>query len=120
MDFMSKVTNNPTIHLSNDFVIALVTAPDLKVARKLSKIILTSRLAACANLVPKIESHYWWKGKLETADEVLMILKTTRSRLRKLEKCVLENHPYDTPEFSVLKLDGGTKRYLEWIGDSVK
>ena len=97
----------------------LVTAPDLKVARKLAKIILNSRLAACANLLPKIESHYWWQGKLETSAEVLMILKTSRSRLKKLEKCVLENHPYDTPEFIVLKLDSGTKRYLDWIDDSV-
>lgn len=101
------------------FVIALVTAPDLKVARKLAKIILQERLAACANLVPGTESHYRWKGKLETSAEVLMILKTNRACLKKLEKCVLANHPYDTPEFVVLKIDSGAKRYLKWIEDSV-
>jgi len=103
----------------NQFVIALVTAPDLKVARKLAKIILQSRLAACANLIPKIESHYWWRGKIEKGNEVLMILKTTQARLAKLEKCVLENHPYDMPEFIVLPIVSGNKKYLDWISESV-
>lgn len=104
----------------NQFVVALVTAPDLKVARKLAKIILKARLAACANLVPRVESHYWWKNKLETSAEVLMILKTTQTRLAKLEKCVLENHAYDTPEFIVLPIASGNKKYLDWILESVR
>jgi periplasmic divalent cation tolerance protein len=102
------------------FVIALVTAPDLKVARRLAKIVLEKRLAACVNLLPGIESHYRWKNKLETSAEVLMILKTTRACLKKLETCILENHPYDTAEFIVLKIGAGAKRYLKWIEDSVK
>lgn len=102
------------------FAVVLVTAPDLKTARSLAKTILNSRLAACVNLVPKIESHYWWRRKLETSAEVLMILKTTRSHLKALEKCVMENHPYDTPEFIVVKIDSGAKRYLDWIAASVK
>lgn len=118
---MSKKTDKPKIQKSkNPAVIALVTAPDLKVARKLAKIILQSRLAACANLVPKIESHYWWQGKLQHSAEVLMILKTTAPRIRALEKCVLENHPYDTPEFIVLPIAAGNKKYLDWISDSVR
>lgn len=100
--------------------IALVTAPNLKVARKLSKIILARRLVACVNLVPGIESHYIWTNKLETSAEVLMILKTPRACLKKLEKSILENHPYDTPEFLVLKIESGAKRYLDWIAASVK
>ena len=99
---MTKKTTNPKIQQSTNPLVALVTAPDLKTARRLAKIILQSRLAACANLVPKIESHYWWDGKLEKSAEVLMILKTTSARLPELQKAVLENHPYDTPEFIVL------------------
>ena len=117
---MSKAPNNPTIQTSNNFAIVLVTTPNLKVARKLARIILQARLAACANLVPEIESHYRWQGKLETNIEVLMMIKTTHARLKKLEKCVLENHPYDTPEFIVLPNASGNKRYLTWIKDSVK
>ncbi|MEO6036626.1 MAG: divalent-cation tolerance protein CutA [Verrucomicrobiota bacterium] len=100
--------------------IVLVTAPDLKVARLLAKKVLESRLAACANLVPAVESHYWWKGKLESNAEVLLILKTTGARLAKLKKCIEENHPYDTPEFIVLRINSGGKRYLDWIAESVK
>ncbi|MEO5804741.1 MAG: divalent-cation tolerance protein CutA [Verrucomicrobiota bacterium] len=98
----------------------LVTAPDLKAARKLTQAILQSRLAACANLVPKVESHYWWRGRLERSSEVLIILKTTQARLAKLQKCVLENHPYDTPEFVMLPVTSGNKRYFDWIADSVQ
>ena len=98
--------------------VVLVTAPDLKTARTLAKAALEARLAACANLVPKIESHYWWQGKLESSAEVLLVFKTTRSRLRALEKVIVANHPYDTPEFVVLPVTGGNKRYLDWVSQS--
>lgn len=96
------------------FLVVLVTAPDLKTARKLARAALEARLIACANIVPKIESHYWWKDKLETSAEVLLTLKTTAARLPKLEKLVLELHPYDTPEFIALPVQAGTRRYLDW------
>ena len=95
--------------------IVLVTTPDLKTARALAKTVLQKRLAACANLVPKIESHYWWQGKIESSAEVLILFKTRRTRLRALEKMILAEHPYDTPEFLVLALDAGAQKYLGWI-----
>ncbi len=101
------------------YAAVLVTAPDLKTARKLAKAALAARLAACVNLVPRIESHYWWEGQLESSAEVLLILKTTQAKLSALERVVLANHPYDTPEFVVLPLSGGTQRYLAWVSDSV-
>jgi periplasmic divalent cation tolerance protein len=97
------------------FSIVLVTAPDLKTARSLAKSALKARLIGCANLVPKIESHYGWRGKVESSAEVLLILKTTKSKLPALEKFVLARHPYDTPEFLVLPLSAGNKRYLDWL-----
>src|SRR3990172_682461 len=97
------------------FAVVLVTAPDLKTARKLTKAALEARLIACANLVPGIESHYRWQGKLEHGNEVLLVLKTTTKRLPALEKLVLAKHPYDTAEFIVLPLGGGAKRYLAWV-----
>lgn len=97
------------------FALVLVTAPDMKTARRLAKTALAARLIACANLIPKIESHYWWQGKLETSAEVLLVLKTTRARLAKLERLILAAHPYDTPEFLVLQPNQGNARYLAWL-----
>ena len=100
------------------FQIILVTTPDLKTARRLARAALAARLIACANLVPKLESHYRWQGKLERSAEVLMIMKTTAARVAALEKLVLAKHPYDTPEFVVLNLAGGAKKYLVWLSES--
>ncbi len=97
------------------FRITFVTAPDLKTARRLARTALDARLIACANLLPRVESHYRWQGKIERASEVLMILKTTAKCLGRLEKLIVAEHPYDTPEFVVLDLRGGNQRYLEWL-----
>ena len=102
------------------FAIVLVTAPDLKTARALATAALKVRLIACANLVPKIESHYWWRGKIESGAEVLLVLKTQKSKLAALEKLVLAQHPYDTPEFLVLPLSAGSEIYLDWLAAAVK
>ena len=100
--------------------LVLVTAPDLKTARRLARAALQARLVACANLVPKIESHYWWQGKLERGNEVLMILKATRRTLPALEKLILKMHPYDTAEFVVLPVTRGSARYLKWWRESCR
>ena len=101
-----------------NFSIVFVTAPDLKTARALAKSALQAKLIACANLIPKIESLYWWQGKIESGAEVLMILKTQKSKLAALEKLILAKHPYDTPEFLVLQLTAGNKRYLDWLEEN--
>jgi periplasmic divalent cation tolerance protein len=98
-----------------DFRIVLVTAPDFKTARRLVRAALEARLIACGNLIPKIESHYWWQGKIERGVEVLLILKTTARNLAKLEKLIVTEHPYDTPEFIALPFAAGNRRYLKWL-----
>jgi periplasmic divalent cation tolerance protein len=97
------------------FRIALVTAPDLKTARRLARAALEARLIACANLIPRVESHYRWQGKIERASEILLVLKTTARCLKPLEKLIVAEHPYDTPEFLMLDLRGGNQRYLNWL-----
>ena len=104
---------------AHQFALVLATAPDPKTARKLAMGALKARLAACVNLVPQIESHYWWQGKLEAGAEVLMLFKTRKRTLAALERWVLANHPYDTPEFLVLPIRAGAQRYLDWLGASV-
>ena len=105
---------------SAQFRIALVTAPDLKTARRLARAALKARLIACANLIPGIESHYRWEGKIERGSEVLIVLKTTAKCIGKLEKLIIAEHPYDTPEFVILDLRGGNKRYLDWLETGCK
>ena len=102
---------------ATQFALVLVTAPDLKTARRLAKAALQAKLIACANLVPKIESHYWWQGKLESGAEVLLVLKTAKTRLVALETLILAEHPYDTPEFLVLSPNAGSQKYLAWLGE---
>jgi periplasmic divalent cation tolerance protein len=97
------------------FAIVLVTAPDLKTARSLANSALKARLAACANLVSGVESHYWWQGKLEFTAEILLIFKTQKSRLAALEKLILSKHPYGTPEILALPLSSGSRKYLDWV-----
>jgi periplasmic divalent cation tolerance protein len=106
------------VPLAGKFAVVLVTAPDLKTARALAKSALQAKLIACANLVPKIESHYRWQGKLETSAEVLLILKAAKSKLAALEKLILTKHPYDVPEFVVLPIAAGNKKYLGWLAAS--
>ena len=101
------------------YIVVLVTAPKLTVARKLARGILKNRLAACANLISGVESHYWWEGKICRDAEILVVMKTSRAKHKALEKFVLAEHPYDTPEIVVLPIDMGSRRYLEWLGESV-
>jgi periplasmic divalent cation tolerance protein len=101
-------------------VVVLVTAPDRRVGRALARAALEARLAACVNLIPSLESHYWWQGRLDRSAEVLLVIKTTRPKLPALEKLILAKHPYDTPEFVVLPLSGGNERYLRWLDASVR
>ncbi len=100
------------------FALVFVTVPNLGTARRLATLALSARLVACANLVPKIESHYWWRGKIEIATEILILFKTTTQRLEALEKLILARHPYDTPEFVVVSIARGNKRYLEWLSQA--
>jgi periplasmic divalent cation tolerance protein len=100
--------------------VIFVTAPDAHVGRKLARTILGRRLAACVNIISGLESHYWWQGKLDQSAEVLLLIKTTKAKLKPLQKLVLEKHPYDTPEFVVFPANMVSRKYMDWVRDSVK
>jgi len=104
---------------SDEHLLVLVTAPDLAIARQLVALALEAGAIACGNLVPGIESHYRWQGKLEQSNEVLLILKTSRASLAHLEEIIIGHHPYDTPEIIALPITDGNARYLDWITNSV-
>ena len=99
--------------------IVLVTCASIAEARKIAEHVVEQKLAACANIVPGVESIYRWKGKVERAKEVLLVIKTTVARLRKLEGEVKRLHSYDLPEFAAVPIVAGSQQYLEWLGKSV-
>jgi periplasmic divalent cation tolerance protein len=99
----------------------LVTCGSLREARKIAAGVVGKRLAACVNIgMGAVESVYRWKGKVETAREFLLVIKTTASHLAALEKEVKRLHSYDVPEFVVLEIAGGSKEYLQWLEESVR
>ncbi|MCC7375860.1 MAG: divalent-cation tolerance protein CutA [Verrucomicrobiales bacterium] len=104
---------------SRDDRIVFVTAPSMAVARRLAKAALEERLVACANIVPTIESHYWWQGRIEKGTERLILFKTRKQTLARLEAVIHSLHPYQVPEFVVVRIDSGSERYLGWIGENV-
>lgn len=93
----------------------LVTVPDREVATALARALVEERLAACVNLLPGVHSIYRWEGAVESADEVLLLLKTRADRVDTLRRRVVSLHPYDLPEFVVVPVEGGLDRYLAWI-----
>jgi periplasmic divalent cation tolerance protein len=100
-------------------LVILVTFPDAETARRIVTTLVEERLAACGNLVPGVESIYRWQGAVETASEVLVILKTENSRYEALESRLKELHPYDVPECLALTVAEGSLPYLRWLNESV-
>ncbi|MGB6198616.1 MAG: divalent-cation tolerance protein CutA [Candidatus Acidiferrales bacterium] len=101
-------------------VVVLVTCKSPAEARRIGRAMVTTRLAACANVLPgKIESIYRWKGRVERARETLLLLKTTRRRWPKLRDGIRAMHSYEVPEIVALPIADGLAEYLGWIGENV-
>jgi periplasmic divalent cation tolerance protein len=101
--------------------VVLVTCGSIMEARRIANKVVRKRLAACVNILPgPIHSIYRWQGHVQSAREVLMVMKTTAKCLAELEREVLRLHSYDVPEFIVLPISAGSGKYLAWINDSVK
>ena len=104
-----------------DQCVVLVTCANEREAKRIARAVVEQRLAACVNILPgAVQSIYRWKGKVESARERLMIVKTSRKRLAKLQAAVERLHSYDVPEFVALPIVAGSRSYLAWIEDSIK
>ena len=104
-----------------DKIVVLVTCGSAKEARKIAWAVVEQRMAACANIVTSpVESVYRWKGRVESAKEFLLIIKTTQSRFAKLKVEVKRLHSYDVPEIIASPIAAGGIDYLNWISESVK
>jgi periplasmic divalent cation tolerance protein len=101
--------------------VVLATCGSMGEARRIARAAVEARLAACVNILPgAVESIYVWKGKVESARERLLLMKTTRARLAKLRSLVEQLHSYDVPEFIALPIAAGSPAYLTWLKKSVR
>ncbi|HDP69758.1 MAG TPA: divalent-cation tolerance protein CutA [Actinobacteria bacterium] len=92
-----------------------ITTSDVKEARSIARRLLEERLVACANIVPGVESHYWWKGDICESTEALLFVKTTDSKTSDVISKVKSIHSYDVPAISVIKISDGNTDFFEWI-----
>jgi len=101
-------------------IVIYVTCKSKSEAEAIAKKLLEEKLIACANIVPEIQSMYWWEGKVNTDQEVLMIIKTRKTLFSKIVKTVKSLHSYTVPEIISLPISAGNADYLKWINASTK
>lgn len=103
-----------------EYQIIFCTCPSSEVAKKIATQLVESNLAACVNILPELTSVYRWENKTETQTEILLMIKSTANLYHQLEKAIIEQHPYDTPEIIALPIKQGLTKYLKWIDASVQ
>ncbi len=101
-------------------IVIFITAPGKKEAARIAKALLAEKSVACVSIADKLESFFWWKGKISQAKECLLIAKSTRAKLGKITKTVKSLHSYEVPEIIAVPIAGGNKTYLDWIDDSIR
>jgi periplasmic divalent cation tolerance protein len=104
-----------------DKIVVLVTCGSAKEARRIGRALVEQRLVACANVIQApVQSIYRWKGKIESARECLVVLKTSRKRFTAVQRAVRRLHSYKVPEIVALPIAAGSSDYLSWISESVR
>jgi len=103
----------------SDHAVILVTAPSVTEAEQIATLLLDRRLIACANLVPGVTSLFRWEGKIDRADEVLLVMKTRQDLVARVTQAVVEAHSYEVCEAIALPIIGGSEAYVRWIDESL-
>ena len=99
-------------------LLALSTFPDAETARRISNQLVSERFAACANILPGVESIYCWKGQLERGNETLVFFKLSEDRQAAFQKKLRSLHPYEVPEIIFVSITSGLPEYLRWVADN--
>jgi len=102
------------------YQLVLTTCPDVATGERLAHALVTERLAACVNILPVTKSVYLWKGRVESAAEQLLVIKSVARAFRAIQKRIVELHPYELPEVITVPVTGGFADYLAWIRDPDK
>ena len=105
---------------NHENVVIFITTGTDEEAQEVAKALLKNRDAACVNIVPKINSFFWWRSKLDSSQESLLIVKSKASLVSEIVRLVKEVHSYETPEIFALPIIGGNPDYLDWIGKEIK
>lgn len=103
-----------------EVLLVYCTFPDRQTAHRISRNAVESGLAACATLIPDVESIYRWKGRIESAQETAVTFKTTQERFAELRTFVLQEHPYEVPELVACRVSDGAPAYLGWVQESTR
>ena len=104
--------------MSQEILLALSTFPDAEAARRISNQLVTEKVAACANILPSVESIYRWKEKIETANETLVFFKLSEDRQAAFQEKLRSLHPYEVPEIVFVPVASGLPDYLRWVAES--
>src|SRR4029077_3148117 len=104
--------------MAEKIVLALSTFPDRETAQRIANQLVTEKLAACANILPAIESIYRWKEKLETGNETLVFFKLSEGRQSDFQNKLRSLHPYEVPEIIFVPIADGLPEYLRWVADN--
>jgi periplasmic divalent cation tolerance protein len=103
----------------SEYIVIFITTPAGEEAGLISKVLLEQKKAACINIVSGVSSLFWWQGKIESAAESLLVVKTKKSLLEEIVQIVKKIHANDVPEIIALPITGGNRDYLEWVGKEV-
>ena len=105
--------------MKRKLIIVYTTCASRKEALQIAESLLKKRLIACANMIPGVESKFWWNGKIDKAKEILLMMKTQRRNFRKIEKEIKHLHSYKVPEMIALPIVEGSGEYLDWIDENI-
>jgi len=98
-------------------LIVITNCPDEETANHIALAVVEARLAACVNILPRVQSIYRWQGAVESAVEVPLLIKTTTAAYPALEAAIRERHPYEVPEIIALPISAGLPAYLNWVAE---
>src|SRR5437867_13229900 len=104
--------------MSQEILLALSTFHDAEAARRISNQLVTEKFAACANILPSVESIYRWKEKIETGSETLVLFKLSEDRQAAFQERLRSIHPYEVPEIIFVPVSSGLPEYLRWVADN--
>jgi periplasmic divalent cation tolerance protein len=104
--------------MAEQLVLALSTFPDAEIAGRISNQLVSERFAACANILPAVQSIYRWKGEIESANESLVFFKVSESAQSAFQDKLRSLHPYDVPEIIFLPVTFGLPEYLRWVAEN--